>query len=58
MKFETVRIHFLSEDFRFVTVAVEVASCFFLFCFVLFPDRHFFCQLLVNGINSMLMFFC
>ena len=40
MKFETVRIHFLSEDF--VAVAVEVASCFFLFCFVLFPDRHFF----------------
>ena len=56
MKFETVRIHFLSEDF--VAVAVEIASCFFLFCFVLFPDRHFFCQLLVNGINSMLMFFC
>ena len=40
MKFETVRIHFLSEDF--VAVAVEIASCFFLFCFVLFPDRHFF----------------
>lgn len=56
MKFGTVRILFLGEDF--VAVAVEVASCFFLFCFVLFPDRHFFGQLLVNGINSMLMFFC
>ena len=33
MKFGTVRIHFLGEDFA--AVAVEVASCFFVV--VLFP---------------------
>ena len=38
----------------FAAVAVEVASCFF-YLFVSYSP--FFCQLLVVGINSMLIFF-
>lgn len=49
MKFGTVRIHFLGEDFA--AVAVEVASFFLFVC--LFPARH----LLVIVLNCMLILF-
>lgn len=48
MKFGTVRIHFLGEDFA--AVAVEVASFLFV---CLFPARH----LLVIVLNCMLILF-
>ena len=51
MKFETVRVHFFGEDFR----CRCRRGCLLFFClFVSFSS--FFCQLLVIGINSMLIF--
>ena len=51
MKFGTVRIHFLGEDFA--AVAVEVASFFVCLFVCLFPARH----LLVIVLNCMLILF-